>query len=114
MPAEEWRLVCERAREFVIACARQRRTTTYGELSDVLAPAPVPPYGYAMTALLNEIGAPEDLARGVVLASLVCTKATGVPGEGYFASSRTSPGGEPDRRASWEADVERVFAAFAE
>jgi hypothetical protein len=112
MPAELWDATCERARAFLIACARERRTTTYGELSAELVPARVPAYGFAMVALLDSVCLPAESAEGVVLAALVCTKATGMPGEGYFAH-RERLWGPEERRAEWEADAERVYRAFA-
>jgi hypothetical protein len=114
MPREEWPRVRERARDFIVGCARQRRTTTYSEISEVVAPAHVPPYSYAMKALLNEICTREDAARGVMLASLVCSKATGMPGEGYFGCAEGLRRDTRDRRAFWESEVERVYEAFAE
>jgi hypothetical protein len=113
MPREEWPRVRERAREFIVGCARQRRTTTYTEISEVVEPARVPPYSYAMKALLNEICTREDAERGVMLASLVCSKATGVPGDGYFDCADRLLRDTHDRRAFWESEVERVYEAFA-
>jgi hypothetical protein len=113
MPAEQWEAVRERAREFLVDCARQRRTTTYGELSAALEPARVPAYGFAMIAVLDDVCCREEVADGVVLAALVCTKATGMPGEGYFGH-RERLWGPAERRAAWEADTERVYSAFAE
>lgn len=113
MTPEMWETTRERAREFLLACARGRRCTTYSEIAEAVAPAHVPPYSYAMMALLNEICTREDAARGVMLASLVCTKATGMPGEGYFGCARKLLRDTSDRRAFWESGVERVYAAFA-
>lgn len=114
MTPESWEATRERARDFLITCAAQRRTTTYSEISEVVAPAHLPPYSYGMVALLEEICTREDAARGVMLASLVCTKATGMPGEGYFGCARKLLRDTADRRAFWEAECERVFEAFAE
>ena len=114
MSREMWDATRERARSFLAGCARDRRTTTYSEITEVVAPAHVPPYSYAMVALLEEICTREDAVRGVMLASLVCTKATGMPGEGYFGCARKLLRDTDDRRSFWEAEVERVYAAFAE
>jgi hypothetical protein len=114
MTPEMWESTRERARDFLVGCALERRTTTYSEITEIVAPAHVPPYSYAMVALLEEICTREDAARGVMLASLVCTKATGMPGEGYFVCARKLLRDTDDRRAFWTAEVERVYAAFAE
>ena len=110
----EWDDVRARARAFLIACARERRITTYGELTDVLRPAKVPYHSYAMVALLDGLDTAEDAARGVMLASLVCSKATGMPSEGYFRCAAGLSRDTGDRVAFWEAEVERVYDAFSE
>jgi len=114
MAPEMWESTRERARQFLIGCARDRRTTTYSEIAEVVAPAHVPPYSYAMMRLLNDICSREDAASGVMLASLVCTKATGMPGEGYFGCAQQLMRDTADRSAFWQAECDRVYAAFAE
>lgn len=114
MTREMWETTRETARSFLIGCAIERRTTTYSEISEVVAPAHVPPYSYAMMRLLDDICSREDASRGVMLASLVCTKATGMPGEGYFGCARKLLRDTADRRAFWEAECERVYDAFAD
>jgi hypothetical protein len=114
MPRDEWELVRARARAFLIACARERRTTTYSELSEELKPARVPYHSYAMVALLDELDTAEDAERGVMLASLVCSKATGMPSQGYFRCAETLHRDVFDRVAYWERECERVYEAFAE
>lgn len=114
MTIPEWEAARERIRAFLISCARERRTTTYSEVTEVAAPAHLPPYSYGMVAMLEEICTREDAARGIMLASLVCTKATGMPGDGYFGCARKLLRDTADRRAFWEAEVERVYAACAE
>ena len=47
-----------------------------------------------------------------MLASLVCTKTTGMPGEGYFACAHRLLRDTADRREFWEAECERVSDAF--
>jgi hypothetical protein len=113
MTPEMWDATRERVRSFLVACARQRRTTTYSEVSEVAAPAHLPPYSYGMVAMLEEICTREEAARGVMLASLVCTKATGMPGDGYFVVAKRLLRDTDDRRAFWEGEVERVFDAFS-
>jgi hypothetical protein len=114
MTPAEWDAAREHIRAFLIGCACECRTTTYSEVTEVAAPAHLPPYSYGMVAMLEEICTREDGARGIMLASLVCTKATGMPGEGYFGCARKLLRDTADRRAFWEAEVERVYAACAE
>jgi hypothetical protein len=113
MTVEEWDAARARVRDFLLLCAAERRTTTYSAVSGAAAPAFLPPYSYGMVAMLEEVCAPDFAERGVVLASLVCTKATGMPGEGYFRSAEREGWNPGDRRSFWESEVERVFAYFA-
>jgi hypothetical protein len=114
MSHAEWEAMRERVRTFLVGCAREQRCTTYSEVSQVAAPQHLPHYGYGMVALLEEICTREDAARGVMLASLVCTKATGMPGDGYFLVAEGLGRDTAERREFWEREVDRVFAAFAE
>ncbi len=113
MTTEAWEATRERLRAFLVACATERRTTTYSEMTEVASPSHLPPYSYGMVAMLEEICTREDAARGVMLASLVCAKATGMPGDGYFTVAKRLLRDTADRRAFWESEVERVFDAFA-
>jgi hypothetical protein len=71
------------------------------------------PVAVASRSRREEICSREDAARGVMLASLVCTKATGMPGEGYFNVAECLGRDTAGRRALWEREVDRVFAAFS-
>jgi hypothetical protein len=113
MTPDEWDAVRERARQHIIGCAKRRETTTYSEISQVVAPARITPRSFAMMRLLNEICTREDEARGVMLASLVVRKDTGMPGDGYFGCASGLGRETADRKAFWEAEVERVYAAFS-
>jgi hypothetical protein len=113
MTLEAWDATRDRVHAFLITCARERRTTTYSEVSELAAPAHLPPYSCGMVAMLEEICTREDAARGVMLASLVCAKATGMPGDGYFVVAKRLLRDADDRRAFWENEVERVFARYA-
>lgn len=114
MTPDAWDAARERVRGLLVRCARERMTTTYSAVSEAAAPAWLPPYSYGMVAMLDEVCSAEDVARGIVLASLVCTKATGMPGEGYFRHAERLRSDAVDRRAFWASEVERVFQAFAE
>jgi hypothetical protein len=72
------------------------------------------PYSFAMVAFLDEICSGPDAENGIVLASLVTRKDTGVPGEGYFAAAARAGCDVSDRGAFWSMQVERVYEAFAE
>lgn len=110
---EAWERGCREAEAFLVACARERRTTTYGELAESVSAIRVRPYSFAMTALVSEACRAFDDERGTVLASLVCRKDSGVPGEGYFAWGERSGRMDGDRLAWWRRELEAVFEAAA-
>ncbi|MCX8006525.1 MAG: hypothetical protein N3B11_00180 [Coriobacteriia bacterium] len=112
-PAEDWERALCQARAHLANLARDRRTTTYGALCEAVSAIDLKPYSFAMVAFLNEVCARADAERGVMLASLVTRKDTGLPGDGYFDFAGSLGRDAVDRRAFWEAEVERVFAAFA-
>ncbi|MBC7266022.1 MAG: hypothetical protein H5T75_03470 [Coriobacteriia bacterium] len=110
---EAWEAALAQAREHLVELARRRETTTYSGLCQAVSAIDLKPYSFAMMAFLNEVCSRADAERGVMLASLVTRKDTGLPGEGYFAFAETLGRDAHDRRAFWEAEVERVYAAFA-
>jgi hypothetical protein len=97
----------------LVSVARAGATTTYSGLCSAVTAIDIKPYSFAMMALLNQVCAEADRAHGVMLASLVTRKDTGLPGDGYFAFAETLGRDVADRRAFWESEVERIYAAFA-
>ena len=68
----------------------------------------------ALMDLLGEVDAETDARRGIMIASLVVRADSGMPGEGYFVFAAEELGRPiEDRRAFWEREVERVWAAYA-
>jgi hypothetical protein len=113
-PRAGWNLAKRQAESHLVACARARRTTTYSELCDTVDAVRLRPYSFAMVAFLDEICAEEDAAHGIVLASLVVRRDTGMPGEGYFRYASSLGADVSDRREFWEAQAGRVYDAFDE
>lgn len=111
-PREAWSAAKEQARDFLIGRARERGTTTYSELCEVVTAVRLRPYSFAMMAFLNEVCAEEDAANGVMLASLVTRRDTGLPGEGYFKFAAGLGRETFDREAFWRSEIERIYAAF--
>lgn len=109
----EWERAKEQAKEHLVACARRRETTTYSALCDAVTAIRLRPYSFAMMAFLNEICTEEDAAHGVMLASLVVRKDTGMPGDGYFGHADKLGRETAERRAFWEGEVARIHAAYA-
>lgn len=111
-PKEAWECAKAEAKEFLVSCARRRTTTTYAELCEVVTSARLRPYSFAMMAFLNEVCTEEDAIHGVMLASLVCRKDSGMPGAGYFRHATRLGRDTRDERAYWRSEVERIYAAF--
>lgn len=111
-PQDAWDAAKEQARDFLIARARERGTTTYSELCEVVTAVALRPYSFAMMGFLNEICAAEDERHGIMLASLVTRRDTGMPGDGYFNFATGLGRDTLDREAFWRHEVERIYAAF--
>lgn len=111
-PVADWDSAKAEAKQHLVSCARERRTTTYSELCEAVASARLRPYSFAMMAFLNEVCTEEDAVHGVMLASLVCRKDTGLPGAGYFRHAMRLGRDTRDERAYWESEVERIYRAF--
>ncbi|MCE5203633.1 MAG: hypothetical protein LLG24_05435 [Actinomycetia bacterium] len=111
-PRGAWDAAKEEARDFLIGRARARGTTSYSELCDVISAVQLRPYSFAMKAFLNEICSAEDAAHGIMLASLVTRKDTGLPGDGYFAFAAALGRDAFDRESFWRSEVERIYAAY--
>ncbi len=111
-PAHAWAAATEQARHHLLAVARARGTTTYAELASAVTAIDLKPYSWAMIAFLNEICASEDERHGIMLASLVTRKDTGLPGEGYFRFAERLGRDVSDREAFWRAEVQRIYAVY--
>lgn len=109
---DAWEAAKEQARDFLIGRARDRGTTTYSELCEVVTAVQLRPYSFGMMAFLNEVCAEEDAKNGVMLASLVTRRDTGIPGDGYFKFAAGLGRETFDREAFWRSEIERIYAAF--
>lgn len=109
MESAEWAEAVAQAEAHIERCAAERRTTTYGELADAITVGNVRAYSYAMVALLSAACRVLDERFGVISASVVVRKDTGMPGEGYFAWAERSGFDVSDRRAFWERELQKVY-----
>ena len=112
-PCADWERAKAEAETALVACARRRETTTYAGLCTEVSSIRLRAYSFGMVAFLDEICAEQDAANGIVLASLVTRKDTGVPGEGYFRHAARIGCDVSDRDAFWHEQVERVYRAYA-
>ena len=113
-PRADWELAKDQAASALAACARARATTTYAGLCEEVTAIHLRPYSFAMVAFLDEICSEQDARHGIVLASLVTRKDTGIPGDGYFKHAAGLGHDVSDREAFWREQAEMVWAAFAQ
>lgn len=111
-PLPAWEAAKAEAKDFLVSCARRRETTTYSELCETVMSVHLRPYSFAMMAFLNEVCTEEDALHGVMLASLVCRKDSGIPGEGYFRHAAKLGRDIRDPQAYWASEVARIHDAF--
>jgi hypothetical protein len=111
---EEW-ADARRAFEALLAeVGRAHSTVTYGEVARRVFGGRVSARSGALMDLLGEVDAEADARLGVMVASLVVRADSGIPGDGYFAFAAEELGRPiADRRAFWEAEVSRVWDAYA-
>jgi len=94
--------------------AERRSTVTYGEIARRVFHGAVSARSGALMDLLGEVDSATDAERGIMIASLVVRADSGIPGEGYFLFAAEELGRPiADRRAFWETEAERAWAAFA-
>jgi hypothetical protein len=113
-PRSDWELAKKQAKTFLVGRAAERGTTTYSELCEAITFVHLRPYSFAMMAFLNEVCAEEDAEHGIMLASLVTRRDTGLPGKGYFRFAASLGRDVFDEEAYWRSEVERIYAAFAD
>lgn len=105
----------EQMRQMLIEAARERRTVTYGEVSVRVFGGLVPARSRYIMDLLGEIDEEEQEARGVIIASLVVRRDSGIPGAGYFTFLAGRFGRDiSDPPAAWLKEAEKVWASYAD
>jgi len=109
-PMGVWNAIVVEAQEILVACAKNRETITYSELSRQIKTAHVPYHRYKMVGLLDEVDSGAYAKASSSLATLVVRKSDGLPGGGYF--SNKFPEGTPieDLRAYWQTEFEQTCA----
>ena len=111
---EEWDAMARELEDLLASAAAVRSTITYGEVARRVFDGRVSARSGALMDLLGEVDAEADAARGIMIASLVVRADSGMPGEGYYVFAAEQLGRPiEDRRAFWQREVERVWAAYA-
>ena len=111
---EEWDACRERMTDVLRGVAASRATITYGEIADIVFGGRFSARSTALMQMLEEVCRTQDAKRGIMLASIVVRKDTGIPGDGYFVVAddlgREVRIGDPaERRRMWEREVTRVW-----
>jgi len=113
-PRADWDAAKLEAEAALVACATQRGVLTYAGLCGSVDAIALRPYSFAMVAFLDEICSGEDAEHGIVLASIVTRKDTGMPGEGYFRAASRAGCDVTDRRAFWTEQLDMVYRAYGD
>jgi hypothetical protein len=110
----EWAEARLALEQLLAEVGRSRSTVTYGEVVRRAMGGRVSARSSALMDLLSEVDTEADARLGCMVASLVVRADTGMPGEGYFHFASEELGRPiADRRAFWEAEVQRVWDAYA-
>ena len=109
---EEWDLMVDAMRAELIALAKQKRIVTYSDLALSL-PVYIHPGSYNFTRLLSKVCSEEEDAGHGLLCALVVSKATGIPGAGFFRGAAERDYDASNIDQYWRDEVERVFAYWA-
>lgn len=110
----EWANLKEVVRQILRTAAQDREVMTYSELCDRL-PVSLFPGSWRLSGLLREVCTEEWDAGNGRLCALVVSKATGIPGAGFFKGSHHLDGSDiSDPEAFWAEEVERVFELWAQ
>jgi hypothetical protein len=113
LTAEEWDLMVDAMRTELIALARQKRIVTYSDLALAL-PVYIHPGSYNFTRLLGKVCSEEEDAGHGLLCALVVSKATGIPGAGFFRGAAERGYDASNIEQYWHDEVARVFEYWEE
>lgn len=112
LTATEWDATVDEIRGILIQIAKLRTTITYGELAAQLTTIRPHPGAYVFHALLRDICHEEEqLGRGM-LCAVVVTKATGIPGQGFFKAMIKNERDCRHPKQCWKAEIERLYAIW--
>ncbi|MEP7293295.1 MAG: hypothetical protein ABI835_16035, partial [Chloroflexota bacterium] len=105
----EWDVMVTALHLELTELAKQKRIVTYSELAQML-PVYIHPGSYAFTRLLTEVCIEEERAGRGLLCALVVSKATGIPGAGFFRGAAERGYDASDPEGYWRAELERLFS----
>ena len=105
------RALVERTRDALREVAAARSTITYEQLVEQLALDEAD--GTDLASLLRTVSSVEESEGRGLLTAVVVRAVGGIPSGGFFSLAAERGRDVSDRRAAWEAELAKVYAAAA-
>jgi hypothetical protein len=110
---EQWDTARSQLREAILEAARDRRMTTYTEVSVKITAIPADPHSPVLSHLLGEVLEEEHDATGLALTALVTHKTGDLePGGGFYKMARQAGFSFSDQHEFWWRNVEAIFKRY--
>ncbi len=111
---EQWQSAKAEMREVLIGVAKLQATIPYGDLAAQLRTISPHPGSYVFQALLRDLCREELAAGRGMLCALVVSKATGIPGQGFFKALISMGRDCRDINLCWQEECQRVYAVWSD
>ena len=110
----EWQDAKTTLREMLAEAARSRATVTYADVALRVFGGTVPARSRLIMDLLAEVDEEVEREEGIVIATLVVRRDSGLPGAGYFTFLATRFGADvSDPATAWAQYAQAVWDHFA-
>lgn len=106
---QQWDAAKAEILHMLIGLAKLEATITYGDLTAQLTTIAAHPGAYVFHALLRAVCHDEDAAGRGMICALVVSKATGIPGQGFFKAMVKNGRDCSDQKACWQAECQRLY-----
>lgn len=110
--SEDWEKAKVEAEEYLIESAKKKCTISYGDLALKIKTIHIEAYGEAMSNFLDEISRKTFDAYGFMLSSLVITKSTGKPGQGFWTLAQVLNGEQKIWGYWYRKEIEKIFKYY--
>lgn len=114
LSSTQWQAALDELHDILIGLAKQRQTITYGELSTRMTVISPHPAAYVFHALLRAVCDVEASAGRGLICALVVSKATGIPGQGFFKLMISKERDCSNQRQCWQVELERIYKNWDE
>lgn len=112
LTTDQWDAALVEIRHILIGLAKLRTTITYSDLTAQLTTVSAFPGSYTFHALLRDVCYAEDDAGRGMICALVVSKATGIPGQGFFKSLIKRGRDCADLEACWQAELDHIYRVW--